>query len=258
MNDDGLPEKPTEEEILEVQERLAKAGTTTHGGHGGKFRDQPPPDMEPTFDAVLRRLQVGAEGDEQSRARAAAADAERMRSIGAAQWRTVCPTELQTTDWDDPRLMPYLRQIMRVRRWMFGKRGIYAVGRSGRGKSRAFWALVRRLMEEGRRVRVVKQNEVSRILNRDIRLFQEEINTLHGVEILAWDDWGKFDVIDAREDTLYAEIEGLIDARASNGKPMLITTNATEADILKRFGPFRGEPILRRIAENCEGVDFGW
>lgn len=187
-----------------------------------------------------------------------AAQIEQRRLVGENRWRIECPTELQETNWADPRLRPYAKQLTQVRRWKVGKRGLYISGRSGRGKSRSFWDLMRRLMVDDYLVKVVSQTEVTRLLNRDPKTFLEEIEALHGVGILAWDDWGKFSVIEARRETLLAELEALIDARASNGRPMIFTSNCTKEDVLAQFGRLRGEPVLRRLTESCDGIEFGW
>lgn len=227
--------------------------------HAGDISPPLPPPAGSAFAAALARLTHGPAEAERLAREAAHQATERARRL--EQWRLLCPQELRATAWGDPRLAPYLRRIGRVRAWrpqLGSGRGLYIVGRSGRGKSRSFWALLRELFIEGHRVRVLKQTELTRILNRNPGLFLEEMDALHYVPILAWDDFGKFAVLDARDEVLKSEIEHLIDARTSNGRPTLITTNLTRADIEREFGPLRAEPILRRLSEACETVDFGW
>ena len=62
---------------------------------------------------------------------------------------TDCPPGLHptNTDWNHPGLLPYVAQIAAVRNWRPNAdgKGIIATGPTGRGKSRAFWALAERL-----------------------------------------------------------------------------------------------------------------
>lgn len=185
-----------------------------------------------------------------------AAQARKNRLTGEKLWREICPSAYQAPDWS--RLAQFAKPIGRIRSWSHGWRGVYGVGRSGRGKTFALWDLVRRLLEEGREVRVLRQTDVTRALNRSPQEFISGMDGLHNVDVLAWDDWGKFETIGSRTGTLLSEMEALIDDRASNGRPMLFTSNCTSAEIIRRFGEVRGEPILRRIKESCEEVGFGW
>jgi DNA replication protein DnaC len=256
---------PTPEEIAqerldadrrEVAERIAQAEKHLRPSIMQQDPKQPGEDADAAIAGLLQFIN-SPEGAARAKEREAA-DTDRKRKIGAQLWRDLCPSDMQETDWNDSRLIRYSRPIARVRNWQFGRRGIYASGRSGRGKSRAFWALMLRLLEEQRRLVVLRQTDVTRVLNRDPKAFLERMDELHVAEVLAWDDWGKFDVIGSRGETLLAELESLIDDRASNGRPTIITTNCKDEDILKRFGELRGEPILRRLGETCEVVNFGW
>lgn len=182
------------------------------------------------------------------------------RALARKEWEEAVPPALQTTDFNDPRLRPYRTQIERIRGWKHGKRGIYAIGRSGRGKSRSIYDRAFRLaVDENVPVRFLLQTDVTRDINRDgVKPFLEKIDRLKRAPVIVWDDFGKFAAIGSREDVLLSEIEALIDFRHSYGLPLLISSNATDKDIIEKFGRLRGEPILRRITEGCEVVSFGW
>lgn len=195
--------------------------------------------------------------------RVAEAKAERDRddrSRALAEWMAAVPESMRTTDWKDRRLIPYQTEISRIRTWKHGPKGIYAVGRSGRGKSRSIYALARRLaVDELVPVRYLLQTEITREVNRDgLNSFLEKLDGLRRAPVIVWDDFGKFAAIGSRRDLLCSEIESLIDFRFSHGLPFLISANARDKDIVEIFGEMRGEPILRRIVEGCEVVSFGW
>lgn len=182
------------------------------------------------------------------------------RALALKEWEAAVPALLRETDWSDARLRPYQTEISRVRSWKRGSRGIYAVGRSGRGKSRSIYALARRLsVDELVPVRYLLQNEITREINRDgLNGFLEKLDAIKRAPVVVWDDFGKFAAIGSRRDLLASEIEALIDFRFTHGLPFLISSNARDAQLVEIFGPLRGEPILRRIVEGCEVVDFGW
>lgn len=185
---------------------------------------------------------------------------EAERKSALKDWESAVPENLQATDFDDPRLKPYSAQISRVLGWKHTPKGIYAFGRSGRGKSRSIYALARRLaVDELVPVRFLLQNEITREINRDgVTGFLEKLDGLRRVPVLVWDDFGKFEAIGSRKGLLTAEIEALIDFRHSHGLPFLISTNAKKEDLYEIFGRMRGEPIGRRLNECCEVVNFGW
>jgi DNA replication protein DnaC len=190
--------------------------------------------------------------------RAELADLERARA--RKEWEAVTPELLRETNWADPRLAPHRSAIARIRSWKRGARGIYAVGRSGRGKSRAIYDLARRLsVDELVPVRYLLQTEVTRDINRDgLNGFLEKMDAIRRAPVIVWDDFGKFAAIGSRRDLLVSEIEAMIDFRFTHGLPLLISSNAKDNDLVEIFGAMRGEPILRRIGEGCEVVDFGW
>jgi DNA replication protein DnaC len=182
------------------------------------------------------------------------------RAIALREWEQATPDNLRATDWKHPKLIPYQTEISRVRTWKRGARGIYAAGASGRGKSRSVYALARRLaVDELVPVRYLMQTDITREVNRDgLNGFLEKLDGVRRCPILVWDDFGKFAAIGSRKELLVSEIEALIDFRFSHGLPFLISTNARDADLISIFGDMRGEPIMRRLVEGCEVVNFGW
>lgn len=220
------------------------------------------PPSEPDPFAPFRRKFTPAEIAEDD-ARIAAIKAERekdARALAQKEWELAVPELLRETNWEDPRLKPYEPQFMRVLTWRNGPQGIYAVGRSGRGKSRSIYALARRLaVNELVRVRYLLQTQITREVNRDgLNSFLEKMDEIRHAPVIVWDDFGKFAAIGSRHDVLLAEIEALFDYRHSHQLPFLISSNATNDDLFEIFGEMRGNPIVRRLSECCQVVNFGW
>jgi len=175
------------------------------------------------------------------------------------EWEEAVPPNLRETDFNDFRLLAYREQINAVLDWKHTPKGIYAIGKSGRGKSRSMYALARRLARANVPLAYILQGDVTREINRQgLASFFEKIDRIKRAPVIVWDDFGKFAAIGSRKDLLSAEIEALIDFRFSEGLPMLISSNATSVDLMEMFGKLRGEPILRRLVEGSKTVSFGW
>lgn len=212
--------------------------------------------------AQFRRKFTPAEiAEDDARIAAIKAGRERdARALGLAEWNAAVPEFLRDTNWLDPRLVPYSAQITRVLTWQRSPQGVYAVGRSGRGKSRSIYALARRLaVDELVAVRYLLQTQITRDVNRDgLNQFLEKMDAIRRAPVIVWDDFGKFAAIGSRQDVLLSEIEALCDFRHSHQLPFLISSNATNDDLFEIFGEMRGNPIVRRLSECCQVVNFGW
>lgn len=219
------------------------------------------PEEPQSFAEMFRPLTPEELAEEEAwRKRKLAEDAALARSVALKEWEFAVPETQRVTNWQDPRLEPFRTQIAHVRGWKRGARGIYAVGRSGRGKSRSIYALARRLaVDELVPVRYLLQTEITREINRDgLNGFLEKMDHIRRCPVIVWDDFGKFAAIGSRKDLLFSEIESLIDYRFTHELPLLVSSNARDSDLIEIFGKLRGEPILRRLVEGCEIVDFGW
>lgn len=65
------------------------------------------------------------------------------------------------------------------------------------------------------------------------------------VDMLLFDDLGKA----PSTENVDAELLELIERRTSNGKALLWSANGSGTWLESRFGPDRGEPLVRRLAE---------
>jgi hypothetical protein len=187
---------------------------------------------------------------------AARLEGERQTEL-VENWRRICPDEFKKAlDWK--LCTPFRTQHDQIMGWNFGDRGLIAYGRTGRCKSRFVFKLLEREYFAGRRVAFFRHSDfretVSRLSYESAAGLFKYIQPFRLADILLIDDLGKARITEASEEA----IEGLIDERTRNGRPILITTNEGEESLGARLSQDRGEPMLRRILDFCAPVDFGF
>ncbi|RRJ96838.1 ATP-binding protein [Opitutaceae bacterium TAV4] len=182
---------------------------------------------------------------------------EHERAEALATWKAKCPLRIQSNDWNHDSLRPFQRHIRRILGWQRQGQGIYAVGKPGRGKSRALWWLAHRLaVDELVPLRYLAQSEILNEVNRTgLDPWLEKMWSLRNVPVLVWDDFGNFAAMQSRQDVLATELFGLIDHRFNAMLPMLISSNVRADGLTAIFGD-RTEAIMRRLMEGNEMVDF--
>jgi DNA replication protein DnaC len=159
-------------------------------------------------------------------------------------------------------MVRYAESIARVRSWQMHSQGMLITGPSGRGKSRALWDLLRRLMcREGREVRVFRSADFFRRLQEHIKYGSDEsrlwLKLLAETPLLALDDWGQEAVTNARANWCEATFFDLLDQRLGNRLPIIITTNLTARQIADSdHENVRSDPLLRRLLDACHVVPF--
>jgi len=189
--------------------------------------------------------------------------AERLKKARTELWRRSCPSGLQETNWSHPDLIAYRKQIDRVRTWEVGQRGLLLAGRTGRGKSRSLWALLKRLMcEEARDVGVWTAADWFAVLQSYVSYGRDDaqgfVRACAVRPILVIDDLGQEAVMTSRQDWARSHFFALLDQRLGAGLPMLVTTNLTANQLAGsgRADEIRGEPLVRRLMELCEVIKF--
>jgi hypothetical protein len=189
-------------------------------------------------------------------AKQAALDADK-RILALREWELVCPPRLRTSDWQNTGLKTYLPHVKRVLAWRHAGQGMYAIGESGKGKSRALWQLARRLaVDELKTIRYLVQGEIMNEINRTgLTPWLEKVDALKRVPIIVWDDFGKFAAIGSRRELLATELFELVDYRFNHELPLLITTNCRTNSLQEIFGEHT-QPLIRRLTEGCTVVDF--
>ena len=185
-----------------------------------------------------------------------------QRADRARYWHAQCPRLYRQSRWDHPRLVPFTPQINQVRQWQASDQGLLITGPTGRGKSRALWALLRRLLaHEGREVRVWRSLDFFRLMQEQINYGRDEsrawIKAVARIPIIALDDWGQEAVTTAKADWCQATCFDLLDQRLGEGRPMIVTTNLTAQQIADSDAKgVRANPLLRRVLDTCAVVRF--
>jgi DNA replication protein DnaC len=186
--------------------------------------------------------------------------AECKRRDCIARWEADCPAEYKSTDWQDARLMPYAAQIAKVLSWEPQPRGLLLSGPSGRGKTRSVWALVKRMAEQGREVRVWHAADLFATLQAQVKYGNDDargwIESLAKRSVLIIDDLGQESVLAARSDWAQAWFFRLLDIRLGSGLPIVITTNLTADTIAGTTKGIRADPLIRRLLDLCEVLKF--
>lgn len=180
------------------------------------------------------------------------AEKERLEGITARrnEWRTICPAEFIESD---PGKLPFPNLHERVLRWHYGRRGLILHGPTGGGKSRAAFSLCKREFMSGRTVMVINPRYAIEIPTLFLKGNSEtEIRRACEVSLLLLDDCFKSRLSPTVEEFLFA----VIDERTSQGRPIVATLNDTGDSLLSRLSPDRGEPMLRRLRENCAPITF--
>ena len=164
---------------------------------------------------------------EEARAAREKAEAERLRGLEMkAKWEALCPSDYRK---HDPARLPANAPLADVLAWQYGPKGLLAIGPTAAGKTRCMFLLIKRLLEEGRDVRVLNCWSFG---HECIRRFREGTGAewaeaLAEVEVCFFDDFGKMPLTERVE----AELSGVIEWRTANELPILATSNMTGAGL---------------------------
>lgn len=142
----------------------------------------------------------------------------------------------------------------RVTAWTHGPRGLMVCGRSRAGKTRCTSELVARLiLRDGRKVRAMRSTELAMrigLLAKDPSELMQFQAGLEDCDTLWIDDLGK----ETLAPWVRGIVFGILDSRMANGKPVLVTTNLTDAELVAHFGARHGAPLVARLTEACEVI----
>lgn len=141
--------------------------------------------------------------------------------------------------------------------------GLYIEGTFGTGKTHIAAAIAIQLMEQGHQVIFQTADDLLRgikvTFDETGSKEQEAIDRLKNCELLVIDDIGKEQATDWSTAQLYA----IINDRYESQKPLIITTNFNETDLIavespKGVGAHRIMAILSRLHETCSLMTMSW
>ena len=182
---------------------------------------------------------------------------ERQRARREA-WDNLCPSEFKTIEeggrTDTARLLTEFPVLQQVMEHDLGSQGLIVRGKSGHGKTRAVWRLLRRSFEEGKRIRAMASGEFDRQA-RDAGgnfTLTEFVDRLIKSDVLFIDDLGKAPWTPATVGIWF----DVLDGRYRHNRQIVVTTNLDGAALVKqlRIGPDIGEPMLRRMRETTRQI----
>ncbi len=169
-------------------------------------------------------------------------------------WEGLCPIEFRKpVDFNHKHADREL--FSRIMNWEPGQRGIICYGPTGHCKTRFIWKLLKRLFDDGQSIAAFTHPEFRMTASRrakDVDELASWVKWQACRDLWFLDDLGKGNITPASEEAL----EETVDARTRMNKPMFITTNSGQDDLLARFSPDRGGPIVRRILDHCEPIQF--
>lgn len=174
------------------------------------------------------------------------------------EWDAICPIEFRTIEeggkTDVDRLRREQPLFDKVMAWQFGARGQLLLGPTGTGKTRTAYRIGRRELEAGRKFTAIKGARfgIEAVDRQMSNGFREWFDHLVRVPVLLVDDFGKGRFSDAVEQHWF----GLIDERTENGRPIIVTTNASATELRARMSEDRGAPLIRRLVDYCEIIEL--
>lgn len=185
--------------------------------------------------------------------------AEKRREDARRRYEAAVPPEFVASDWDFPALRPFRTQIDRVLGYKLGPKGLLASGPTGRRKTGAMWALMKRLAyDEGNDVRFYSAFDFFAQLQEQVKYGHDDargwIDTVARRPIVFIDDYGQQALMKTKEDWAMGWFFRFLDIRSGAHLPLFITTNMTGDEMAS--GNLRGDPLLRRFLMVCEAVPF--
>ncbi len=173
-----------------------------------------------------------------------------------------CPAQYQQNDWSHPGLKASETAIASLLAWDSGSaKGIIATGPTGRGKTRAMWALARRLsVDEGKECKFWYSGEWFAKLQSHLSYGRDDagawVTATAMRPIVFIDDLGQEAVTASREEWAQAWFFRFLDIRLGQGLPLFVSTNLSADQIAGTSTNIRGNPLIRRLLDLCNVIKF--
>jgi DNA replication protein DnaC len=141
--------------------------------------------------------------------------------------------------------------------WKYGPRGLILAGKTGLGKTRCAWQLLKRENFQGKHIIAFDQvnfahkcvSVFSDVGNSD---WEKWVSAIQCTDLVFFDDLGKFRFSERVE----MELSNVIEYRTSHLLPIIVTTNDDGDSLKSRMSENRGEPVVRRLREFCDSIVF--
>lgn len=181
------------------------------------------------------------------------------RQDALARYETACPAEFLTSDWEYPEIQRFRPQIDRVLSYEIGSKGLLASGPTGRRKSGAMWALMKRLCEAGHDVRFYSAFDFFGQLQEQVTFGRDDargwIEAVAARAVVFIDDYGQEQLLRSRQEWAAGWFFRFLDIRAGHHRPLFMTTNLSGHQMAGTKN-LRGDPLLRRLLMVCDPVPF--
>lgn len=173
-----------------------------------------------------------------------------------------CPPKYRDSDWSHPNLLPFRPQIDRVLAWRPEEpKGLFLRGETGRGKTRSAWALLDRLSSGGVDFVYFHSTEFFEKLSEQISYGRSDANRwitgVASLPVVFIDEFGRDGLLKSQEAWAADHFLYFIEHRLSHDlSGLILTTNLTAADIAEQQGAQAAKPLIRRLTELCEVIQF--
>jgi DNA replication protein DnaC len=188
--------------------------------------------------------------------------AEARKRDAIARFDSAVPPTMRESDWGHAGMLANRAQIERVLAHQVGGKGLLLSGRTGRGKTRSMWALMRRLAhDEARDIRYFHAGDWFAQLQGCLNYGRDDargwVDAVARRPIVFIDDLGQEAIQTARSEWAMSWFMRFLDIRVSERLPLYVTTNLDAQGIAERgASSVRGDPMVRRLIEICEPIKF--
>jgi len=187
---------------------------------------------------------------------------EARKRDAIARFDSAVPPAMRESDWGHAGMLANRTQIERVLAHQVGAKGLLLSGRTGRGKTRSMWALMRRLAnDEARDIRYFHAGDWFATLQGCLNYGRDDargwVDAVARRPIVFVDDLGQEAIQTARSEWAMSWFMRFLDIRVSERLPLYVTTNLDAQGIAERgASSVRGDPMVRRLIEICEPIKF--
>jgi DNA replication protein DnaC len=188
--------------------------------------------------------------------------AEARKRDAIARFDSAVPPTMRESDWGHAGMAANRAQIELVLAHQVGAKGLLLSGRTGRGKTRSMWALMRRLAhEEARDIRYFHASDWFSQLQSCLNYGRDDargwVEAVARRPVVYIDDLGQEAMQTARSEWAMSWFMRFLDIRVSERLPLYVTTNLDAQGIAERgASSVRGDPMVRRLIEICEPIKF--